>query len=259
MNDQSQELEVGKVAVGAYLDAVEQALIDADAPRGDRMQVTQDLESQIADMLAQQPRPLTEESVGTVLAALEPPAHFSAMYGSAEPDSHTTAPPAKYSTWLLAAAGAMATAIVLMLMVLLVASSGGGGRAAAPVAVILLLCEVAAIVLVPLALRFGIQQLRSEPTRYKGHELALVVASIYWSLVPLTILIMISVVTEGVALIIVGAVLFLALQYRLIKQYRQSLRELLVTDPLGGRSTPSHMPDGKPDIGLDCRAPPVPR
>src|SRR5262245_33034613 len=42
---------VGRAAIDAYLDSVEQALFAVHAPRGDRVQVLQDLESQIADML----------------------------------------------------------------------------------------------------------------------------------------------------------------------------------------------------------------
>src|SRR6476660_2243810 len=73
---------VGRAAIDAYLDSVEQALLAARAPRGDRVQVLQDLESQIADMLAIGPQPLTEEIVQSVIAKLEPPSHFAATYGN---------------------------------------------------------------------------------------------------------------------------------------------------------------------------------
>src|SRR5262245_4284599 len=73
---------VGRAAIDAYLDSVEQALLAAHAPRGDRLQVLQDLESQIADMLAVGPQPLTEEIVQSVIAKLEPPSHFAATYGN---------------------------------------------------------------------------------------------------------------------------------------------------------------------------------
>src|SRR6476660_8294535 len=71
---------VGRAAIDAYLDSVEQALLAAHAPRADRVQVLQDLESQIADMLAVGPQPLTEEIVQSVIAKLEPPSHFAATY-----------------------------------------------------------------------------------------------------------------------------------------------------------------------------------
>ncbi len=80
---------VGRAAIDAYLDSVELALIAADAPRIDRLQVLQDLEAQIADMLAQQPTPLTEESVRSVLDKLEPPSHFAATYGNGKQTAPT--------------------------------------------------------------------------------------------------------------------------------------------------------------------------
>ena len=73
---------VGRAAIEAYLDSVDEALIAAHAPRSDRMQVLQDLESQIADMLVQQPQPLTEEAVHALIQTLEPPSHFAATYGN---------------------------------------------------------------------------------------------------------------------------------------------------------------------------------
>src|SRR6187200_3117103 len=84
--------EVGRAAIDAYLDSVEQALLAAHAPRSDRVQVLADLEAQIADMLAREPQPLTEEIVRMVIARLEPPSHFAAMYGNGKqaPQSETT-------------------------------------------------------------------------------------------------------------------------------------------------------------------------
>ena len=73
---------VGRAAIDAYLDSIEQALLAAHAPRSDRVQVLADLEAQIADMLAREPQPLTEEVVKAVIARLEPPSHFAAMYGN---------------------------------------------------------------------------------------------------------------------------------------------------------------------------------
>ena len=68
---------IGRATIDAYLDSVEQALMAAHAPRSDRLQVLQDLESQIAEMLAREPAPLTEESVRSVIEKLEPPRHFA--------------------------------------------------------------------------------------------------------------------------------------------------------------------------------------
>ena len=59
--------DVGRATIDAYLDSVEHALMAAHAPRSDRLQVLQDLESQIAEMLAREPAPLTEESVSAVI------------------------------------------------------------------------------------------------------------------------------------------------------------------------------------------------
>ena len=68
--------------IDVYLDAVERAMTAAHAPRTDRLQVLQDLEAQIADMLAQQEQPLTDEAVCAVIAGLEPPSHFAENYGA---------------------------------------------------------------------------------------------------------------------------------------------------------------------------------
>ena len=71
---------IGRSVIDAYLDSVEQALLAANAPRSDRAQVLEDLDSQMADMLG--PQPLTEEIVRAVIARLEPASHFAAMYGN---------------------------------------------------------------------------------------------------------------------------------------------------------------------------------
>ena len=72
----------GQAVVDEYLDAVERALIASGAPRSERTQVVQDLESQIVEMMAALPQPVTEESIRSVIARLEPPAHFAATYGN---------------------------------------------------------------------------------------------------------------------------------------------------------------------------------
>src|SRR4026207_1633446 len=74
--------DVGRATIDAYLDSVEEALLAANAPRGDRVQVLADLESQIADMLAQEPAPLTGEMVKWFIEKWEPASHFAAMYGN---------------------------------------------------------------------------------------------------------------------------------------------------------------------------------
>ena len=88
---------VGRAAIDAYLDSVEQALMSAHAPRSDRLQVLQDLESQIADMLTQQPMPLTEESVRAVLDKLEPPSHFAATYGNGTQTNPSAPSPSRFA------------------------------------------------------------------------------------------------------------------------------------------------------------------
>src|SRR4051794_9641757 len=65
--------DVGCATINAYLDSVEEALLAANAPRGDRVQVLADLESQMADMLAQHPAPLREEAVKSAIEKLTPP------------------------------------------------------------------------------------------------------------------------------------------------------------------------------------------
>ncbi len=84
--------DVGLKLIDTYLIGVETALITAGAPRADRTQVLQDLETQITDMVALRPQPLTEEAVRAVLDTLEPPAHFAAMYTNGGKRYESTTP-----------------------------------------------------------------------------------------------------------------------------------------------------------------------
>ena len=108
MSENSSSAHVSCDPIDVYLDAVERAMTAARAPRTDRLQVLQDLEAQIADMLAQQPQPLTDEAVCAVIANLEPPSQFAADYASEKETTDATPAsptgPLSRNRWAVAAA-----------------------------------------------------------------------------------------------------------------------------------------------------------
>src|SRR4029078_5817532 len=122
------------------------------APRRDRVQVLEDLESQIADMLAIGPQPLTDEIVQAVIAKLEPPSHFAATYGNGnEPRLAWATQIASRSSfrWPFVAALSCACLCFGCLMLLL---AGGTMFNRGPVVVAIVLMLLVGIVLTPLAL-----------------------------------------------------------------------------------------------------------
>src|SRR5262245_5762888 len=163
---------VGRVAIDVYLDSVEQALLAARAPRIDRLQVLQDLESQIADMLAQQPPPLTEQLVQSVIQSLEPPSHFAETYGSqpgtapAVNDRFVRLPRPR---WPLI--GAISCALlpggVSLVLLSLATSYGPGPR---PLGTLGLFVAFVGLVLTPFALWLAFKQLRAQRSADSGRD-----------------------------------------------------------------------------------------
>ncbi len=125
MDQANSQPEQGRSALGQnridqYLDLVERTLMMANAPRSDRMQVIQDLESQISEMLAASSEPRSDALVIEILQRMEPATHFAAMYGQAEamtqPPSRQLKPRGPHmSRWILAAA-AMVGFLILTLL-----------------------------------------------------------------------------------------------------------------------------------------------
>lgn len=232
--------DVGRAAIDIYLDTVEQALIAAHAPRSDRVQVLHDLESQIADMLALEPAPLTEAAVQSVLAKLEPPSHFAAMYGNGTAPTVADIKPARVASrlrWSYVAAGCAAVFVFGWLLLLghavdLVNSQGG-----------LVVCSIAfGFIATPIALAMAYWQLRANPKQ--AHDRNLVVKLISWCAIigPALMMIILAEWTYGLVLVPLGAVAFLYFQYKLVQRLKQKLNHKLPPGPghVANSGSPRH-------------------
>ncbi len=223
---------VGRAAIDAYLDSVEQALLAAHAPRADRVQVLQDLESQIADMLAIGPQPLTEEIVQSVIAKLEPPSHFAATYGNGkEPRPAWGTQFARRSSfrWPFIAALSCACLPFGGLLVLL----ASGMHLKGPVVVVLVLMVFVGFVLTPLALWRAVKQLQAQPDHPRDRDLVLKSALIYCVIVPVLLMGFFTLATHGLILIPFGLAAFVYLQYMLVRRLHRHLSETLPPQPAG--------------------------
>ena len=208
----------GADLIDAYIDSVERVLLGANVAPSERTHVLADLETQISDMLEQQVLPITAEKVAAVIAELEPPSHFAAIYGvdSAELQTSisTHQPAIPYNPWVLAAA-ASSTLIVLCCLLLLVLAAG---NVVGPFVAFVALVLVTNIVVAPIALRKGCAQLRAEADRFCGRELAIASAIAYGVTVPILLLVLTCVLTEGYILFPIAIAAFIYFQAMLIRK-----------------------------------------
>src|SRR4051812_22852700 len=229
--------DVGQAAIDAYLDSVEQALLAANAPRGDRVQVLQDLETQIADMLAIGQQPLTEEIVQWLIAKLEPPSHFAATYGngngnSKEPKPDWVAQIASRSSfrWPFVASLSCACLCVGCLMLLL---AGGTMFNGGPFVVLIVLMLLAGFVLTPIALWKAVKQLQAQPDEHRDRELVLKSALVYCVIVPALLMGFLTLATHGFIVVPFGLAAFVYLQYMFVRRPQRHLSETLPPQPAG--------------------------
>jgi len=224
---------VGADKIDAYLDSVERVLLAAHAPSRERLQVLQDLESQIADMLAQHPLPFTEETVQSVIAALEPPDHFAAIYGTetatSQPSVTAHSATVPYNPWLVVAATSCALIPLSCLLLMLLANVHAHG----PADIVLVLLLIGSVV-TPIAFWKGFQQLRAEPTRYRGHELAISTLVAYCTTIPLLLLVLVCIATQGYILFPIAIASFLYFQWVLIRRLQRRLAAAIPTQPPTG-------------------------
>jgi hypothetical protein len=245
---------VGRAAIDAYLDSVEQALLAAHAPRGDRVQVLEDLESQIADMLAVGPQPLTDEIVQSVIAKLEPPSHFAATYGNGsgnEPRLSWATHIARRSQirWPLVAALSCACLPFGCLLGLLASA----GPPHAPVVAAIALMLFVGFVLTPLALWKAVEQLRAQPDRPRDRDLVLKSTLVYCVIVPVLLVGFLTLVTHGYIFVPLGLAAFAYLQFLLVRRLHRHLSETLPPQPASD-ATP-HTP--APSVGTPMSMPAV--
>jgi hypothetical protein len=229
---------VGRAAIDAYLDSVDLALIAAGAPRIDRLQVLQDLESQIADMVAREPSPITEAAVHAVLDKLEPPSHFAATFGQAG-DSTPSRPHRSFRwtrpNWPILAAVSCALlplgCIALLSAELL--------RFSSPVSGLSILSSLfLGVVFTPIALWMAYKQLQVQPDT-TGRELLLKSTITYGVLAPLLVMLFAAAVTDGIVLIPFGFAAFVYLQYLLLRRLWRRISEAfpLQTAAVSSRGT----------------------
>src|SRR5262245_43883207 len=223
-------------ATNAYLDSVEQALLAAHAPRGDRLQVLQDLESQIADMLAVGPQPLTEEIVQSVIAKLEPPSHFAATYGSGngngnEPRLTWVTQIASRSSfrWPFVAVLSCACLVFGCLLALLASAGPPHGPIVAALASMLFV----GFVFTPLALWKAVAQLQAQPDHPRDRDLVLKSTLVYCVIVPVLLVGFLTLVTHGYIFIPFGLAAFVYLQFLLVRRIHRYLSETLPPQPAG--------------------------
>jgi hypothetical protein len=218
--------DVGRAAIDAYLDSVEQALLAANAPRGDRLQVLQDLESQIADMLTQQPTPLTEESARAVLDKLEPPSHFAATYGNGKQTTPPAPSPSRFARlprapWpIIAAASCALLSVACLFAVFAVASDAHG---------LFDLCMSLAVLsffVTPIALWTAYSHLRAHPDM-PGRDLVVNSACAYIALSLTLLMLFVATVTEGIALIALGIAACVYFEYLFIRRLWRRLADAL--------------------------------
>ena len=221
---------VGRAAIDAYLDSVEQALMAAHAPRGDRLQVLQDLESQIADMLTQQPTPLTEESVRTVLDKLEPPSHFAATYGNGKQTTPPAPSPSRFARlprvpWPTIATACCALLAVVCVLAVFAAASDARG----PLDLFLSLAVLSFFV-TPIALWMAYRHLRAHPDMH-GRDLVLKSACAYIALALALLMLFLATITEGLVLIALGVAAFVYFEYLIIGRFWRRMSEALPPQP----------------------------
>jgi hypothetical protein len=211
---------VGRAAIDEYLDSVELALIDVDAPRIDRLQVLQDLEAQIADMLAQQPGPLTEESVRSVLDKLEPPSHFAAMYSNGkQTEAPVPTPPVQRyfpymprPPWAMIAAASCALFGVACLMAMFAAAT----RAHGPFELFMSLAVLTFFV-TPIAIGMAYRQQRTRAD-VTSRNILLQSTCGYISIALALLMLLAAAITDGFALQALGVAAFVYLEYLLIRR-----------------------------------------
>ena len=239
MTENSSSAVVGCESIDSYLDSVEQAMIAANAPRGDRLQVLQDLESQIADMLSQQPPPLTEEIVQSVIEKLEPPSHFAETYANGKEAGSpiiARSGPMAYSRWAAVSAISCAAIPVSCLFLTLAATGDVHG----PVLTLMAMPMLIGFVLTPIALWNAFKQLRAEPAQHLGRELALRSMSGYCVAVPTLLFLLACAATGGYILFPLGVAAFVYLQYLLVRRLWRRVADTLPPQPTSGPANAVH-------------------
>jgi hypothetical protein len=229
--------------IDAYLIRVENALVAAGAPRADRMQVLQNLETQIEEMLQPHPLPFTVDTIRAVLDKLEPPSHFAAMYSNGgkrhDSASPTSSPPQR--SFRLArperpkVAAVCVSSLVLSVMFGLIVGASGPNVFWI---VMTLLSGLVGFVITPIALWKAYRQLRSDPTA-PGRNLVINTAIVYGTLAPILLVLVAGEATNGAAPLLFGIAAFFYAQYVLLRRLWKHLSDALPASPTATTTTPT--------------------
>lgn len=212
----------------SYLSDVEGALIRRRMSTIEREQVLDDLKAQIAEMMATEDELGALPSADDVLLRLESADQYATGFtDDPQPSSFRL----KLSLWVMGAAAVLAAELVLLLGAIVVASMGMSGPATASAATFLVIWTLVVLVFVPFAIKAGAAQIRNKPQRYQGSRLCLVVATIYWTALPIAGLVLLSIITRGYALYVLGVLCSGYLLLRWVSGMRTDLSRRLPPDP----------------------------
>jgi hypothetical protein len=228
--------DIGRASIDAYLDSVEQALMAAHAPRSDRLQVLQDLESQIAEMLAREPAPLTEESVRALIEKLEPPCHFADTYGNpaeSTPTSKSRFARLPHTGWRVHWPTVAAVSCAMLVLGCLLAMLEAGARSNGPILGVSMSLIFLGFFVTPIALWKAFRQLQTQVNtrQNSGRELMLKSTVVYCTLTSALLILLAIAITAGVILFPIGVAAIVYAQYTLIRRLWRRIAEALPPQP----------------------------
>ncbi len=222
----------GADQIDAYIDSVERVLLAVGVAKIERLQILEDLELQITEMLNQQPLPITAEIVESVIAKLAPASQFAANYDlpADEPRSPVSGQPTTIPYHRAASIAAISFALIPLscILLLFLASMHAVGGAVA----CCLLLLVAGLVATPINLRKAFHQFRAEPAQQRGRDLAIATVTGYAATVPLLLLAIACLATNGYILfpLAIGSCIYF--QWHFIRRLRQRFVGDTPTQPL---------------------------
>lgn len=235
MSDLSKWSASVRSKIDAYLDAVDQALLAAQAPRGDRIQVAQDLEIQINEMLNQLSQPTNDDDVTKLLASLESPAKFAASYQESNSELVNAQNPVAlaskqpFGRWVIASA----IACSCLVFSLVIAATAPILFPFGPpvVGLIALGFAVYGFSMTPLFSYLAYAHARSKHRGLEGKSLLILSVSVYAVLAPLVLVVLGAILTQGFILWGIAIVGLLYAQYKAVRKLRQHLTSHLPDPP----------------------------
>ena len=231
-------IAIGADRIDAYITSVEHVLLAARVPATERVQILGDLETQITEMLQSEPLPISDDTVAAVISRLEPPSHFAATY-AAEPQQPQSAAALtaaqRYSPWVLAAAGSCAMLILSCLLLLLFLSPNPSARRSPSCSCC---CYLPARSQHRSPFAKASPSSATAPDQYLGQSLATGTALVYWTAVPLLLLLFACASPMVSSFIPIGLAAFAYVHYLLLRRLHHRL-----TNPATEQRTPRSFRD----------------